>query len=93
MVMVGGGGGGGIHGGMQYNSMQQVGGGSDRGSYPGALEPVESLTNPAPLPTENMLENTDGVLREGAVVVGAPHQCSLGATACYFLNAMSRSTA
>ena len=85
MVMVGGGGGG-IHGGMQYNSMQQVGGGSDRGSYPGALEPVESLTNPAPLPTEN-------VLREGAVVVGAPHQCSLGATACYFLNAMSRSTA
>ena len=30
-----------------------------------------------PFATENLLQNTDGVLR--------PHQCSLGAAACYFL--------
>ena len=40
------------------------------------------------LATDNLLENTDGVLRpplrEGRGF-GAPHQCSLGTAACYLL--------
>ena len=37
-----------------------------------------------PLATENLLENTDGVLR--------PHQCSLGAAACCLLFMLTRAT-
>ena len=41
-----------------------------------------SARNP-PLATDNLLENTDGVLR-------LPHQCSLGTAACYLLVMLTR---
>ena len=44
----------------------------------GRSKQTTPLSNP-PLATENLLENTDGVLG-----VGAPYQRSLGAAACYF---------
>ena len=42
----------------------------------------ESECSKSPLATENLLENTDGVLR--------PHQCSLGTAGCYLLAMLTR---